>query len=128
ILRRLAHQLREGVALTESMEDKHIGLFFFKQTAGDTDKRGKQSDNFDIPAEVRELPTGAINLFEQASELFLIQLVARCDKGYYPFDDKLKRVLQRRYVDRAYERLIAQRVSEAEVVVNELVFDRVMAH
>jgi len=125
---RLAHQLRDGVGLTESMQDKPIGLVYFKQSLGDTAKGGEQTDDFDLPAEVRELPMGAISLFEQESELFLIQLVARREMGYYPFDDKLQRVLQRRYVDLAYERLIAQRVNEAEVVVNELVYDRVMAH
>ena len=128
ILRRLANQLREGAELKESMRNKHVGLVYFEQTMSDKTARGEQSDNFDISAEVRELPTGATSLFEQESKLFLIQLVARREMGYYPFDDKLKRVLQRRFVDRAYERLIAQRMGEAEVVVNELVFDRVMAH
>jgi hypothetical protein len=92
ILRRLASQLREGTALTESMQNKHIGLVYFEQTTGDTAAHGEQSDNFDLPAEVRELSTGAVSLFEQDNELFLIDSAARLEMGFYPFDEKLKHV------------------------------------
>ncbi|QDS99204.1 hypothetical protein HG15A2_24960 [Adhaeretor mobilis] len=128
ILRQLASQLREGGEIKDSMQSKRAGLVYFEQTIRDTARRGELSGSVDFSPEVRELPMGAIKLFDQASELFLIQVVARRDMGYYLFNDKLKRVLQRRYIDHAYESSIAQRVNEAEVVVDELVYGRVMAH
>lgn len=126
ILRRLADQLREGAAPTEAMQDEQIGLIYFKQTVGDPASLGELSERFTLPNEVRDLPVGAVDLFEQESELFLIQSLARREMGHHPFDDRLVPLLKRRYIDAAYQQLIAKRVSEAEVIVNERVYSRIL--
>ncbi len=76
-----------------------------------------------LRGEAMKLAVGETSpVFEEHRALYIIRCVERESLGHMPFDE-VKHNVRNRYVDEEYEELVDDLVGEAEVEVNELVYE-----